>query len=216
MSELVELEAAQPVEWAVRTRGRNGAAVTGDHGIVVEVGGGVLVAAVDGLGHGPAAAVAAQAAAAAVQRNADRTRSDLAALMIECHVRLRRTRGAAVSLAFLSAGTGEMTWLGVGDVEGRVIRSPRAGADGGLSLLVAPGLVGHELPALRAGTAAVLRGDLIAFASDGVRADFADRLSHAGSPASIAEQVLSDHWDGNDDALVIVLRWLGRTSASAS
>lgn len=214
MNGLAEPESAQVVEWAMRTRGRRGARVTGDHGMVVRVRGGLLVAAVDGLGHGPAAAVAAQEAAAAVQRNADRTGGDLAALMVECHARLRKTRGAAMSLAFLSVGTDTLTWLGVGDVEGRVIR--HAGSDGGLSLLLLPGLVGHDLPALRTGTAAVLRGDLIALASDGVRVDFADRLNNAGSPASIAERVLSEHWDEKDDALIIVLRWLGRPPVAAS
>lgn len=213
---LAEPDSAHFVEWAVRTRGRRGARVTGDHGMVMRVGGGVLVAGVDGLGHGPAAAIAAREAVAVLRRNAERTGGDLAALMVECHTGLRDTRGASVSLAFLSSGIDTMIWLGVGDVEGRVVRSGHAGSDGGISLLLLPGLVGHELPRLRTTTAAVLRGDLVAFATDGVRADFADRLDTVGSPAAIAERVLSEQWNGEDDALVIVLRWLGRPPVAAS
>lgn len=215
MNELTERGSAQAVEWAVRTHGRRGARVTGDHGMVVRVDRGVLVAAVDGLGHGPAAAVAAREAAVAVHLNAERMQDDLAALMVECHSRLRNTRGASVSLAVLSEASDTVTWLAVGDVEGRVVRTRHTGSDGGVSLLLQPGLVGHDLPALRTETAAVVRGDLIAFASDGVRAVFADHLDGVGSPAAIAERILSEHWDGEDDALIIILRWLGRPPVTA-
>jgi negative regulator of sigma-B (phosphoserine phosphatase) len=52
------------IEWAVAGRALPGQRVSGDRGIVLDVGGGaVLFAVLDGLGHGGAAADAASRAA---------------------------------------------------------------------------------------------------------------------------------------------------------
>ena len=79
---------------------------------------GALVAAVDGLGHGGEAARAARRAGDLVRERPSR---DLVVLAERCHKALRDTRGAALSLAFVCPGDGTMTWLGVGNVEGRVL-----------------------------------------------------------------------------------------------
>lgn len=119
----------------------------------------------------------------------------------------RATRGAAISLAWISVPRRTITWIGLGNVEGRLIsaRSRRAG-DRSLRLLA--GVAGRELPRLAPATIKVRRGDVVVFASDGVEETFADALKLSGSVTEIAKRILATHWDGTDDALVIVLRWL--------
>jgi negative regulator of sigma-B (phosphoserine phosphatase) len=72
------------------------------------------------------------------------------------------------------------------------------------------GIVGHALPRLAPQTSPVARGDLLIFATDGIRRDFADCLVPSGSCRDIAERVLQQYALGSDDALVVVARYLGR------
>ena len=56
------------------------------------------------------------------------------------------------------------------------------------------------------------RGDVLVIATDGVEPDFADGLALAGSPSEIARRALERHRKPTDDALVLVLRYLGARS----
>ena len=193
-----------PLEWATLSRPRAGEPVSGDLGLVRIGPDGALVAAIDGLGHGGAARDAAQAAADVVARSAG---GDVMALMQACHEALVGTRGAAVSLAWLPDRARTMTWLAVGDVDGRLVHDGRSGpADG--CLLLPGGIAGHDLPTLVPETLDLVAGDVIILASDGIDADFADGLELSGTTGEIAERILRGHWDRSDDALVVVLRRL--------
>lgn len=72
-----------------------------------------------------------------------------------------------------------------------------------------PGVVGHELPPLRTATVALERGDLVLMATDGVDPGYADDLEPAGSCGAISRAVLERHARDSDDALVVVIRYLG-------
>src|SRR2546429_1989949 len=84
------------IEWGVATLALPGQTQSGDLHLVKPVGSTVLVAVVDGLGHGAEAATAAQAAVAALERHA--TESPVP-LLQRCHRALQGTRGAVVSVA---------------------------------------------------------------------------------------------------------------------
>jgi hypothetical protein len=196
----------EPIEWGLATRCRRGEAVSGDLAVVRVLSEGVLVAGIDGLGHGREAARAAGQAAAVVRESRGR---DLARLVQRCHRALRGTRGAAISLAFVSALESRLTWLGVGNVEGRVLSGDPATTRPKGSLALGRGVPGHELPAVRAATIAMTPGDVLALATDGVDASFADSLELSGSSQTISERILAEHWKPPDDALVIVVRYLG-------
>ena len=56
-------------------------------------------------------------------------------------------------------------------------------------------------------------GDLIIFATDGVSSSYSDSISSAGNPQQIAERILDQHAKDNDDALVLVIRYLGAPRA---
>lgn len=196
----------EPVEWGIATRRRRGEVVSGDLAVVRRLPEGMLVAGIDGLGHGSEAARAARSAAAVVRESPSR---DLVRLVQRCHRALRGTRGAAISLAFVSALESRLTWLGVGNVEGRVLSGDPATTRPKGSLALGRGVPGHELPAVRAATIAMAPGDVLALATDGVDASFADALELSGSSQTISERILAEHWKPPDDALVIVVRYLG-------
>lgn len=199
------------LEWAVLTRARHGEAVCGDLGLVRVMTHGALVAAIDGLGHGLAAAEAAGLAGAVVAESED---CDVAAVMHRCHRALEGTRGAAISLAWLSFADRAITWLALGDVDGRVL-SVRLGRGREHALRLPGGVAGHNEPMLAPATVEVRRGDVIVLASDGVDGAFADTLTLAGPARDIAERILATSWDGADDGLVVVLRWLSKDAPEA-
>ena len=99
-----------PVEWGAATVTLAGQVQSGDRYVVVPSGSGVLVAAIDGLGHGVEAASAAQLAAGVLERD---PRESVITLVRRCHERLRETRGVVMSLASFNALDETMTWLGV-------------------------------------------------------------------------------------------------------
>jgi phosphoserine phosphatase RsbX len=195
-----------PIEWGIAARCRHGEATSGDLAVVNLLPDGALVAGIDGLGHGSEAARAARRAAAVMQESPG---EDLVRLVQRCHCALRGTRGAAISVAFVSASESRMTWLGVGNVEGRVLSGDPAETRPKGSLALGRGVPGHELPAVRAATITVAPGDVLLLATDGVDAGFADSLELSGSSQAISERILSDHHKPSDDALVVVVRYLG-------
>ncbi len=196
----------EPVEWGIAAGCRRGEATSGDLAVVSLLPEGALVAGIDGLGHGAEAARAARRAAEVVRESSS---DDLVLLVQRCHDALKGTRGAAISLAFVSPSTSEMTWLGVGSVEGRVLSADPAVTRPKGSLALERGVPGHELPAMRTATLAVVPGDVLVLATDGIEARFGDSPDISGSTQTISERILADHWKRPDDALVVVVRYLG-------
>jgi phosphoserine phosphatase RsbX len=201
----MEVEAApQVVEWAVASAPLPGEEVCGDLHLVLPLGGGVLLGAVDGLGHGQGAAEAAQSAVAALTRYAGRP---VAAVLQLCHQALRGTRGVALSLGAI--GGSELTWAGVGDVEAVLVRQPVGRPLARSWLVRRGGVLGFQLPPITPGVLPVARGDLIRFATDGIREGFADELDLTAPAAIVAERIPADFRKRTDDALVLVARYLG-------
>ena len=196
----------RPLEWDVASRPRSGQTITGDGAVVNLSPDGALIAAIDGLGHGPQAARAARIVSEAVRHYQG---DELITLLARCHVALTHSRGAAISLAVVSTVASTITWLGVGTVEGRLLSGDESLPRAKGSLRLVKGLPGYRLPAVRPATLGIRRGDLVIFATDGIQAGFEDSLSLSGSPATIAERILGDHSKLTDDALVLVLRYLG-------
>ena len=102
-----------------------------------------------------------------------------------------------------------MTWLGVGNVEGRVLSGDPSARRLKGSLALGSGVPGHQLPRVRTATLAVRPGDVLVLATDGVEAAFGDSLDISGSTQAITERILAAHWKPTDDGLVVALRYLG-------
>jgi serine/threonine protein phosphatase PrpC len=194
----------QPLlEWGVAGRALPGQLESGDRHLVELFPGGALVAVVDGLGHGEEAAAASRTAVIILQKN---VQESIIALVQLCHEGLIRTRGVAMSLASFRTDR-NMTWLGVGNVQGRLVRANRKPSYE--DLLMRGGVVGYRLPPLRAALLPVERNDVLILATDGIRENFAETLPLTGSPQGTAESILARSGKFTDDALVLVARYLG-------
>ena len=200
------MSAPAPLEWSIAARALPGESSSGDRGVVVPASGRALAAAVDGLGHGAPAAEAAEAAVGVLRRCAAET---LASIVEHCHAALRSTRGAAMSVVSLDCAANALSWLAVGNVEGRLLRGGEVARAGGEPLVSQSGIVGYVLPPLAARSLRIRHGDVLVLATDGIGRGFADSLLPAGSPRSIADQILGRHALTSDDALVLVARYLG-------
>lgn len=194
-------------EWGVATRALPGQAESGDRHLIQPLPNGALLAVVDGLGHGEEAAVAAKTAITALEAYADRSVIELVG---HCHRALLKTRGVAMSLAFFQASDETMTWLGVGNVAGLLLPNSDKPARARETILLRGGVVGYQLPSLRATVIPIASGDLLLFATDGIRSGFADRVAVSDPPQQIADHILTRFSKDTDDALVLVARYLGR------
>lgn len=179
---------------------------SGDAFVVAPFTTGVLVAVLDGLGHGSGAAFAARTAQQALR---ERPGDSVERLLIACHDALRRTRGAVASLAAVNR-VGGLTWAGVGDVEAAIVRR-RSGQPARL-LATRGGILGYSLPAIRPDSEALAVGDMLVFATDGVRPGSVQLAEARAAPQANADRVLEGGCTGRDDALVLVAKYRGAQS----
>ena len=204
------MDRAAVIDWGVATLTLPGERESGDLHLVKPVRAGVLVSVVDGLGHGAEAAAAARAAVAALSRHAQES---VLPLLQRCHQALAGTRGAVVSVALFDRADGSMTWLGVGNVEGVLLYADAGERRGRERLVTRGGIVGSELPPLRAEVLAVAPGDTLILATDGIQSGFADELMVEAPPQQLADQILTRSGKRTDDALVLVARYVGDAGA---
>jgi hypothetical protein len=199
------------LEWGVASAPYRAERESGDSCIVRALAGGILIAVIDGLGHGSEAARAAQRAREVIEQAQDR---DLRTIVRACHDRLPETRGVVIGIAALDPSTDSLSWLGVGNVAGHVLHAERAEQPERApllreELLVRGGTVGVRLPALAPTMRAVHPGDLLVFATDGLRAGFTRRVWIGDPLQGIADEILASHHRADDDALVFVGRYVG-------
>ncbi|HXF09845.1 MAG TPA: hypothetical protein VN625_03605, partial [Desulfuromonadaceae bacterium] len=76
-------------------------------------------------------------------------------------------------------------------------------------ILLRGGLVGYQLPSLHASVLPLMPGDLLLFATDGLHVGFDQRINLTETPKQIADGILTRHFKGTDDALVLAVRYLG-------
>jgi phosphoserine phosphatase RsbX len=200
-----------PIEWAAAARPRAGEHVCGDDAIAVDVSDtAALVGVLDGLGHGAAAATAAQCGVAVLKRS--RT-EPLDVLVQLCHRALAHTRGAAMMLARIDLHTDTLSWIGIGNVTAALVVKSPSGVEVRSSALLNGGMVGYRVPeTLISQSISIHPGDLLIIASDGIDEDHLNHIDFAASAPTIAEQILHQHGKDTDDALVLAARHRGSTS----
>lgn len=194
------------IEYGVATYAIPGEEQSGDRHLVLHRAGSVLLAAIDGLGHGLEAAFAAESAVSILENSPPE--ESVISLVQRCHEGLRATRGVVMSLATIDATQGLMTWIAVGNVQGVMLRRQSVHASMPYELLLRAGVVGERLPPLQAAVLPISRGDTLVFVTDGIHSDFVLNLSSREAPQKSADRILADHRRGNDDALVLVTRYL--------
>lgn len=173
----------------------------GDSWAIETIGGRQVVLVVDGLGHGPEAAIAAQVAVNVFRDEPD---EDATGILRDMHVALHNTRGAAISMAVLDVATRISTFCGVGNVEGRIVTQ-----SANRHMLPQNGIVGHNMPRLQCAETPWPADGRLVMHSDGIssrwRADHYPGLL-ARHPALLAGVLFRDNARARDDATVIVLR----------
>ena len=196
---------------ALLERGVAGAAITGeersgDLAVFAGYEGGALAVVIDGLGHGDPAADASAIAAQVIREYRAAPPPEL---LKRCHDALNKTRGVVMTLAWFDLERRELSWFGVGNVEARLVRGASVYGDRHDSALVLGGVVGYNLPAVRTTTTDLMPGDAVAFATDGIEADYSVSLAPGVPAQRLADRILERHHKGTDDALAVVVRYLG-------
>ena len=156
---------------------------------------------VDGLGHGPGAALAASAAMSLFRDVATRSPETMLGAM---HTALRNTRGAALSIATIQHARGAVRFCGIGNVDGRVLT-----AESSRQLMPQSGIVGHTMPRIHGSEVPWAVGGRLVMHSDGISsrwnaADYPGLLVR--HPALLAGVIFRDFARERDDATVLVLR----------
>lgn len=197
-----------PIEWARAGRPLPSEYTSGDRGIAVDIdGGAALFGVVDGLGHGPDAAVAALRAVEAVTRASSQR---LEVLIQLCHRLLEGTRGVAMTLARVDFATNTLTWTGVGNVAADLVAKVPAGSHIRSSVRLTAGIVGYRIPEIRPAQVVTMRaGDLLLISTDGVAEGRLEHIDFAAPAAAIAEEILGKHAKDSDDAMVLAARHRG-------
>ena len=195
------------VEYGVAKFVLPGQGESGDQYIVRCNNEGVLIAVIDGIGHGEEAAHASGAAASILMSAIN---TPIISLVERCHEQLRDTRGVVLSLASIDVANGLLTWLGIGNVFGTLTRAHSVNGTGHETLLLRGGVVGAQMPPLQATVLPISKGDTIYFVTDGIRSDFSDSLTSLENPQRAADRILKQFRNGNDDALALVVRLMER------
>ena len=181
-----------------------GQSESGDLCFIKHVGKGTLLAVVDGLGHGQEAASAAHAAVGAIDRY---SREPLPELVQRCHQTLLGLRGVVLGLAYLDPQAGSMTWLGVGNIGGVLLRADAKARPSRISLVPSAGFIGGDPPHATVRGVPLSARDTVILYSDGVKDGFAESLVLANSPQQIADYIIARYIKGTDDALALVARY---------
>ncbi len=167
----------------------------GDGWVVTRQG---VVAVIDGLGHGPEAAVAARRAEASAASGHDDPRRAIEAM----HIALRGTRGAVAMVARMDQA--QVRFSGVGNIAAALIGTEKV-----TSLHSSWGVVGGNVTPPKEHAAPWQAGDVLLMNTDGlshtVQAFAARRLRYV-DPTLASAIVLRDASSKLDDQTVLVVR----------
>jgi anti-sigma regulatory factor (Ser/Thr protein kinase) len=190
------------LEWAAAIRPCIGERLSGDAVYYEQRESTLVVALVDGLGHGPDAHDAATAATDTLARewvpDAARALRVVAATCASGH-------GVVAGVAVIDAQDGALTYAGVGNVAARVL-SPR----GSRVFVSANGVLGQSFARPPTQNAVLAGDEMLVLHSDGVSGAFDEtfttRLLSCG-PAAAARMSVRVLGRSHDDCGVLVVRW---------
>lgn len=181
-----------------------GETVCGDGWALAQAGHQLALMMADGLGHGPVANEAAQAAERAFHRGP----FESPAVQVErMHQALRSTRGAAVAVAVADLDSRRFAYAGAGNISGRILSGTED-----RSLMSHHGTAGLAVRRMQDQHYEWPPHAVLVMHSDGLSArwDLAhDRGLLQHHPSVVAAWLLRSHSRGRDDATVVVLQLRG-------
>jgi anti-sigma regulatory factor (Ser/Thr protein kinase) len=197
-----QVAAREPLAIGAVSLPLGGETMCGDAWAVVGGPGRSMALVVDGLGHGPDAAEAAQVATQSFRANA--AAGTPAEIVRSLHDALRGTRGAAALVVELDAAHRTVRVAGIGNVAGSI----EAGGSS-RSMVSHHGVLGHEVRKIGEFAYPWPAGALVVLHSDGIgsrwRLDDYPGLS-GRDPMLTAGLLYRDFRRARDDATVVVLR----------
>ena len=189
------------IEFGVVNLPMPGQEISGDGWGVEDLQDKYICTVVDGLGHGPDAAIAARAALATAKEYRDKTPAE----MIErAHGSLRSTRGAAMAVAAVDLAANIVCYCAVGNISTTIVHKEQI-----RHLVSLNGIVGQEARKITEFTYPWSRESLLVMHSDGLTARWDLKAYPAlvqRDPALIAGVLYRDLSRGRDDATVLVAR----------
>jgi anti-sigma regulatory factor (Ser/Thr protein kinase) len=160
-----------------------------------------VVLNVDGLGHGPEAAAAAQEAVRIFEVNSMRSPGEI---LIRVHEALKKTRGAAAAIAEISPLPGTLVYAGVGNISGVVLSKAV-----GRNMVSHNGTLGHIMPRVQEFKVDWPRDGILIMHSDGLQTRW-DLSTYPGllarKPALIGGILFRDFHRLRDDGSVAVVK----------
>ncbi len=175
--------------------------VCGDGWALVQDAHRAVLMVADGLGHGPDAAKASQAA---LRLFTEEPWLPLRTQLERAHAALRSTRGAAVTLLHADTREGTLRSAGAGNVLARVVSGTTD-----RTLLSQHGTVGLQMRTPEEVSVPWPPHALLVVHSDGIESRWRPELLHpvlGRDPVLAAALLLREHCRGRDDATVVVLR----------
>lgn len=174
----------------------------GDAWVVADGDGRTTALVVDGLGHGVGAAGAARVA---VDVFVDHHDDELESVARQIHEAMRPTRGGAAALCRLDPQRRRAEYVGVGNINGRLLRP-----SGSQAMVSLNGTLGTELTVPRIRRMSYdLDAAALVMSTDGVREGF-DITEYPGlldrDPQVVAAMIHAQCSRGTDDSTVVVVR----------
>jgi anti-sigma regulatory factor (Ser/Thr protein kinase) len=188
----------EPMRISVISRPMPGERLNGDGYFLHQMPHLVVASVIDGLGHGPDAFVASEAARKILE---ERYRDPLEILIEALHKGLCNTRGAAISLCRIDLRAGRIEHVGIGNVETRIY-----GGEEIVRPICFNGTLGMRMENWKVISYPFTRGMTVIMFSDGISGRFELEPSQvARTPQEIANDVFR-FARSNDDATVLVGR----------
>jgi len=185
--------------------------VSGDAFTVMLIHDRVLVAVVDGLGHGMKAAISSWRAILSLERNIGKS---VIELINKTHRELLKIGGkVAMTVAYIDLSANVITWAGIGNVDGVIYRADQHASPYKEVLIQRHGVVGYKIPNPHVYSLPLNPQDTIIFSTDGI-ARLRNGLYLTSPTQEIADHILAEYGKDTDDALVLVIRYLGGPSRS--
>jgi len=155
----------------------------------------------DGLGHGPLAAFAAQAAEAAFRSAAQAAPKEV---LEHLHRSLTHTRGAVATVVELDPGSERARFAGLGNISGSIVDNGQR-----RMMVMQPGIAGHQRPRLRELELPCPPTAVVVLHSDGINGQWSlDRYPGliARTPLVVAATLFRDASVRRDDATIMVAK----------
>ena len=153
----------------------------------------ILLAIIDGLGHGPEAAKVSQAAVEKLEQLS--LTAPVLEIMETVHLHIRGTRGAAATVCLIRDG--KISACGVGNVE---LRS----SETQIPFVFSPGILGVRVQKFRVCETLIRAGTRLVMFSDGISTRLGLEKVRALPPREACATIIEHHRKAEDDATVLV------------